>query len=95
MLQIGGRASDALNVLERALALVPDHQETRIRVGLCHQALGAFNEAYANYASVLAVDPGHVHALRAVGFLYQTHGMLTEAAESYFAARSSWNRTTR
>ena len=86
MLQIGGRASDALNVLERALALVPDHQETRIRVGLCHQALGAFNEAYANYASVLAVDPGHVHALRAVGFLYQTHGMLTEAAESYRGA---------
>ena len=85
MLQIGGRASDA-NVLERALALVPDHLETRIRVGLCHQAMGAFDEAYANYASVLAVDPGHVHALRAVGFLYQTHGMLTEAAESYRGA---------
>ena len=92
-----GRDAEAIKWYERTLALVPDHDLARRNLGVLQAsaternadrliAAGRSDEASAEYARALALDPKRVHARAAHGMLLLQKGDLRGASSELRAA---------
>jgi Flp pilus assembly protein TadD len=75
-----GAPQTALRVAREMLAATPDSVPARLRAAAAEQALGQRDQAAADLARVLAVDPDHTQAGLALGRLELAGDAITAAA---------------
>ena len=80
-----GRPDEALESMERALALAPGDAETRLNLGNILKELGR-PEAEASFRCAVALEPGWAVAHFNLANLLGDRGRLAEARESYLRA---------
>ncbi len=78
-----GRAGEAREAFERALALEPGHLEARNNLGVQLQAEGAHARAEAAFRRVLESAPAHFLAGANLGLVLQEQGKVEEARAVY------------
>jgi tetratricopeptide (TPR) repeat protein len=82
------RYQEALDPLERALALNSQHIESWAKKGQALRRLGRFKEAVAAYDSALAVDPHYAWAWNGRGLALESLDRREEALASFERAVS-------
>ncbi len=78
-----GRLHEAIDLLEEALDLDPDHINARLQLGRAYAALGEVEKADAAYAEALLIDPSHLAALNDRALLLDRIGRIDESIEHY------------
>lgn len=84
-----GKAAEAKQVLEEALAIDPDHERARYTLGLVHQREGALDSAAMVFASLLERIPS-AEAHRQLGLVYLQQGDLEKAVTALREAERWW-----
>jgi tetratricopeptide (TPR) repeat protein len=79
------RPKDALDAIDRAIALDPKHSTSRCLRGFLLGRLGRYEEILSNEDELLAVDPTHVHSLLQKGMALYFLDRDSEAVD-YFRA---------
>lgn len=78
-----GRCSDAIELLERAVDLAPEHVNARCQLGLAYARSGQHRRADTAYAEVLALKPDHLGALNNRALSLGAMRRFEEALEHY------------
>jgi len=81
-----GAPADAINWLERALAIEPGQRRYREALGQAFAMAGRHAEAAAVYRGLLAEDAASADLWCGLGAALQAHGALAEAADAWRAA---------
>jgi tetratricopeptide (TPR) repeat protein len=87
-LQVRGQLDEALQHLERAVALKPDYTDAHTNLAIVLQNLGRQHESIAHYEMVLAARPDFDIAHGNLGVALANEGRLDEAIEHYQRALS-------
>lgn len=85
-----GQNGEAISLIERSLALVPDRADWRSNLGIVLQSDGRFEDAIAEYRRAIALDPHHANAFNNLGVLLRVTGKPVEAEAAYRSA-IEWN----
>jgi len=83
VLQDLGRLDEALNRVDRALAIKPDFADALNNRGNLLRALHRLDEARASYAAAIKINPRFAGALAGLAFLERTQGRAAQAAAVY------------
>jgi tetratricopeptide (TPR) repeat protein len=67
-----GRYPEALAIMNRAVAFLPDNPQVRIFAGELYERLGLVNKAREEYHNALVIHPGHQEAKRRLDTLIQS-----------------------
>ena len=81
-----GRNDEAVALIERSLALVPDAADWHSNLGIAFQSDGRLDRAIESYRRAIAIDPGHANAHSNLGVLLRATGQPVEAEAAYRAA---------
>ncbi len=82
-----GDLTDANQMSQQILAVVPAHIEALQMAGLCAAQSGKLQQAQNVFEQILAIDPNNVPAWSNLGNVQLAMGRQTEALESYRKAR--------
>ena len=83
--QMGAR-DQAVEWMEKSVALVPDRADWHSNLGIVLQDLGRFDAAIDAYHRAIALDPTHANAYSNLGVLLRATGKPVEAEEAYRTA---------
>ena len=78
-----GRADEALPLLERAVACVPQEAEFHNNLGLALAALDRIDDAAAAHRVAIALRPGHATAWNNLGLALQAANRLPDAIDAF------------
>jgi protein O-mannosyl-transferase len=78
-----GAVDEAVEHVEKALALKPDYAEARNNLGLALASRGRLDEALAQYRKALELEPAYAEARNNLGFLLARRGQVDEAIAQY------------
>ena len=81
-----GRNDEALALIERSLALVPDQADWCSNLGIVFQSNGRLDRAIEAYRRAIAIDPSHANAHNNLGVLLRATAQPVEAEAAYRAA---------
>jgi len=81
-----GRSSDAVELIEKSLSLVPDAADWHSNLGIVLQESGHLDEAIDAYQRAIALDPDHANAYSNLGVLLRATGKPEEAEKAYRTA---------
>jgi predicted TPR repeat methyltransferase len=81
-----GRSDEAVALIERSLALVPDQADWYSNFGIILQSGGQLEAAMEAYRRAIAIDPSHANAYSNLGVLLRATGKLSEAEAAYRTA---------
>ena len=81
-----GRNDEAVALIERSLALVPDAADWHSNLGIAFQSDGRLDRAIESYRRAIAIDPGHANAHSNLGVLLRATGQPVGAEAAYRAA---------
>ena len=81
-----GRNDEALALIERSLALVPDQADWCSNLGIVFQSDNRLDSAIDSYRRAIAIDPSHANAHNNLGVLLRATGQPVEAEAAYRAA---------
>jgi predicted TPR repeat methyltransferase len=81
-----GRSRDAVELIEKSLALVPDVADWYNNLGIVLQESGQLDKAIDAYHRAIAIDPTHANAHSNLGVLLRATGKPDAAEEAYRAA---------
>ena len=81
-----GRNGEAVALIERSLALVPDQADWYSNLGIVFQSDGRLDTAIDSYRRAIAIDPGHANAHSNLGVLLRATGQPVEAEAAYRTA---------
>ena len=84
-----GKAVEAKQLLQRALAIDPDHERARYTLGLVYQREGVLDSAAMAFADLLARIPS-AEAHRQLGLVYLRQGALEQATAALREAERWW-----
>ena len=76
-----GALTDAIDPLQRAVSLDPEHVAAHYDLGLAHVRLQRFAEARASFARCTALDPAHVEAHYGLGLIHLQLGQKERAQQ--------------
>ena len=74
---------EPVSLWQDAAAKSPNKARPHNNLGLAQLDLGRYDEAIAQFESVLAIEPGHIEAINSLGLAWQ-HKNLTSKAIQYF-----------
>jgi tetratricopeptide (TPR) repeat protein len=74
---------EAVEHVEKALALKPDYAEARNNLGLALASRGRLDEALAQYRKAVELEPAYAEALNNLGLLLARRGQVDEAIGHY------------
>jgi Flp pilus assembly protein TadD len=74
--------SEAVDLLERVVALRPDDARTRYRLGRALQDQKRFIDAIGPFRQALRLDPSFTEAHHALGLSYNNAGLYSEAIDA-------------
>ena len=77
---------EALKLIERSVALVPDQADWHSNLGIVLQTIDRLDPAICSYRRAIAIDPGHANAHNNLGVLLRATGQPVEAEAAYRAA---------
>ena len=77
------RKSEAINAMQKAVALSPQDPEAHSNMGVTLKELGRLDEAEASYNQAIALKPDYSEAYSNLGVTLQELGRLDEAEASY------------
>jgi tetratricopeptide (TPR) repeat protein len=86
MLRAGGKPKQALEYLERRLALRADHSNAHYLGALCHFQLQDYEAAMEADKLAIEADPRNAAAFNNLGLCHFARGNVTEAADNFTAA---------
>lgn len=78
--------SRAVELLERAVVLAPDHPDSLTSLGVAYEAQGLLDEAARVYEHTAKVEPAYFVARLRLGRLLERQGLSRRALPHYFAA---------
>ena len=78
-----GRSDEAIALIERSLASVPDQADWYSNLGIIFQSGGQLEAAMDAYRRAIAIDPSHANAYSNLGVLLRVTGKLSEAEAAY------------
>lgn len=78
-----GRLEEAIQHLERAVALDPRHADARNNLGLAYEALGRAADAHTQFMAAVDLNPRHPQALTNLGNLARSRGEIDRAISAY------------
>ena len=81
-----GRNEDAVELINKAVAINPDYAEAHNNLGNALKDLGRADEAAASYRKALAINPDFAEAYSNLGSTLKDLDQLVEAVESYHKA---------
>jgi predicted TPR repeat methyltransferase len=81
-----GRSDEAIALIERSLASVPDQADWYSNLGIIFQSGGQLEAAMDAYRRAIAIDPSHANAYSNLGVLLRVTGKLSEAEAAYRTA---------
>lgn len=81
-----GRRDEAIALIERSLALVPDQADWYSNLGIVRQSDGQLDVAIDAYNRAIAIDPRHANAHCNLGVLLRATGQPAEAEAAYRTA---------
>jgi len=81
-----GRNGEALALIERSLAVVPDQADWYSNLGIVLQSDDRLDRAIDSYRRAIAIDPSHANAHSNLGVLLRATGQPAEAEASYRTA---------
>jgi predicted TPR repeat methyltransferase len=81
-----GRNGEALALIERSLALVPDQADWYSNLGVVLQSHARLERAIDSYRRAIAIDPSHANAHNNLGVLLRATGQPVEAEAAYRTA---------
>jgi predicted TPR repeat methyltransferase len=81
-----GRNGEALALIERSLALVPDQADWYSNLGIVLQSDDRLDRAIDSYRRAIAIDPSHANAHNNLGVLLRATGQPAEAEAAYRSA---------
>ncbi len=81
-----GRNDEALALIERSIALVPDQADWCSNLGIVFQSDNRLDSAVELYRRAIAIDPTHANAHNNLGVLLRATGQPIEAEAAYRAA---------
>src|SRR6476661_4527175 len=81
-----GRNEEALTLIERSVALMPDQADWYSNFGIVYQSGGRLTPAIDSYRRAIAIDPSHANAHNNLGVLLRATGQPVEAEAAYRAA---------
>jgi len=81
-----GRSHDAVELIEKSLALVPDVADWYNNLGIVLQGSGHLDKAIETYHRAIAIDPGHANAHSNLGVLLRATGKPDAAEAAYRTA---------
>ena len=81
-----GRRDEAIALIERSLALVPDQADWYSNLGIVLQSDGQLDAAIDAYNRAIAIDPSHANAHSNLGVLLRATGKPAEAEAAYRTA---------
>ena len=93
-----GRNEEALTLIERSVALVPDQADWYSNLGIVFQTTDRLDRAICAYRRAIAIDPSHANAHNNLGFsaitvARQRHGVYSLMYENRVSSRRlSWER---
>jgi predicted TPR repeat methyltransferase len=80
------RSDEAVALIERSLALVPDQADCYNNLGIVFQSDGKLDRAIDAYRRAIAIDPSHANAHSNLGALLKATGKPSEAEAAYRTA---------
>ena len=81
-----GRSEEAIALIEKSLALMPDRADCYNNLGIIFQAQGKLEEAIDAYQRAIALDASHANAYSNLGVLLRATGKPVEAEAAYRTA---------
>ena len=78
-----GNSESAIDLIGKALAIMPDYAEARYNLGNALKKLNRLEESVASYAEALAIKPDYAEALNNLGLALKGLNKLEEAVASY------------
>lgn len=78
-----GRSEEAVALIEKALAQVPQYPDAHNNLGNVHKECGRLEDAEACYRRALQCDPGHHNALCNLAVVLEAQARLDEAFECH------------
>src|SRR6266478_5526681 len=81
-----GRSDEAVTLIERSLALVPDQADWYSNLGIIFQSGGQLEAAMDAYRRAITIDPSHANAYSNLGVLLRATGKPPEAEAAYRTA---------
>jgi len=81
-----GRSSDAIELIEKSLSIVPGVADWHSNLGIVLQESGHLDEAIEAYHRAIALDPEHANAYSNLGVLLRATGKPEEAEQAYRTA---------
>lgn len=78
-----GQKDRALQVLEQALEVDPEHLQHLFNIGVLHLEEGRLDQARETFGAVLAREAGHGPSLLNLGFIAKSQGEIAEAERLY------------
>jgi predicted TPR repeat methyltransferase len=81
-----GRSSEAVELIQKSLALVPAVADWHSNLGIVLQESGHLDDAIAAYQRAIALDPDHANAYSNLGVLLRATGKPEEAEAAYRTA---------
>src|SRR2546423_308167 len=90
--QVRGETGQGLDLLRRAVALDPVNAQARAFLASCLSNLGNQEEARAEYARVIELDPSAPNSHAGVGLTYLLEGKFEEAAVAAQKDAADWAR---
>jgi predicted TPR repeat methyltransferase len=81
-----GRSEDAVALIEKSLALVPDRADCYSNLGIIFQAQGKLDDAIVAYRRAISLNPDHANAYSNLGVLLRATGKPVEAEAAYLTA---------
>jgi predicted TPR repeat methyltransferase len=81
-----GRSDDAVELIEKSLALVADRADWYSNLGIVLQERGRLDDAIAAYHRAIELDPAHANAYSNLGVLLRATGKPVEAEAAYRTA---------
>ncbi len=77
----------AIEPLEQAASMRPDHAETWLKLGIARSALEEWEAAIEAYSRVIELDPGHAKAHHNLGNVHFRRGQFVPAEAAYGRSR--------
>ena len=81
-----GRIDEAVALIERSLALLPNQADWYSNLGIVHQSDGKLDRAIDAYRRAISIDPSHANAHSNLGVLLRAAGRPAEAEAEYRTA---------
>src|SRR4249919_1981082 len=81
-----GRNDEALALIERSIALVPDQADWCSNLGIVFQSDNRLDRAIDSYRRAISIDPSHANAHNNLGVLLRATGQPVESEAAYRAA---------